>query len=94
MALVTYAHCCVLTVLGALHTEDWSKGMQKMRCACLEPRGGGIYTVDPRWKGDSNKAIDKATIALIFEVPGEGLRAHPDGYNGEDAWKITLVRRQ
>ena len=36
-------------------TEDWSKGMQKMRCACLEPRGGGIYTVDPHWKGDSTK---------------------------------------
>ena len=26
VALVTYAHCCVLTLLGALHTEDWSKG--------------------------------------------------------------------
>ena len=75
-------------------TEDWSKGMQKMRCACLKPRGGGIYTVDPRWKGDSTKAVDKATIALIFEVPGEGLRVHPDGHNGEEAWKITLVRRQ
>jgi hypothetical protein len=26
VSLVTYAHCCVLTLLGALHTEDWSKG--------------------------------------------------------------------
>ena len=26
VSLATYAHCCVLTLLGALHTEDWSKG--------------------------------------------------------------------
>ena len=64
------------------------------KCACLQPRGNGIYTVDPRWKGDSNKAADKATIALIFEVMGEGLRQMPDGFEGEPAWKLTTVRRQ
>ena len=75
-------------------TENWSKGMRKIKCACLQPRGNGIYTVDPRWKGDSNKAADKATIALIFEVMGEGLRQMPDGFEGEPAWKLTTVRRQ
>ena len=75
-------------------TENWSKGMRKIKCACLQPRGNGIYTVDPRWKGDSNKAADKATIAIIFEVMGEGLRQMPDGFEGEPAWKLTTVRRQ
>ena len=75
-------------------TEDWQKGMRKIKCACLLPRGDGIYTVDPRWKGDSDKAADKATIALIFEVQGEGLRQVAKGYEGEQAWKLTLVSRQ
>ena len=58
-------------------------------------RGDGIYTIDPRWKGESDKGADKAiTIALIFEVMGEGLRQLPDGFEGEKAWKLTLVRRQ
>jgi hypothetical protein len=26
VSLATYAHCCVLTLLGALSTQDWSKG--------------------------------------------------------------------
>ena len=75
-------------------TEDWQKGMRKIKCACLLPRGDGIYTVDPRWEGDSDKAADKATIALIFEVQGEGLRQVAKGYEGEQAWKLTLVSRQ
>ena len=63
----------------------------------LQPQGDGIFTIDPRWKGDSTKSKDKATIALIFEVEGEGLRAMPDGYKGykgEKAWKLTRVTRQ
>jgi hypothetical protein len=75
-------------------TENWAKGMRKIKCACLQPRGDGIYTIDPRWKGESDKGADKATIALIFEVMGEGLRQLPDGFKGERAWKLTLVRRQ
>ena len=71
-----------------------SKGDRKLMCACLQPQGDGIYTIDPRWKGDSTKSKDKATIALIFEVEGEGLRAMPDGYKGEKAWKLTRVTRQ
>ena len=63
-------------------------------CACLQPRGDGIYTIDPRWKGESDKGADKATIALMFEVMGEGLRQLPDGFEGERAWRLTLVRRQ
>ena len=26
VSVATYAHCCVLTLLGALSTQDWSKG--------------------------------------------------------------------
>lgn len=78
--------------------EEWSKGMQKIMCACLEPRGGGIYTVDPRFKGDSTASKDKATIKLIFEVPGEVLREAPGGYTPpggqrEDAWELKLTAR-
>jgi hypothetical protein len=75
-------------------SENWTKGMRKIKCACLQPRGDGIYTIDPRWKGESDKGADKATIALMFEVMGEGLRQLPDGFEGERAWKLTLVRRQ
>jgi hypothetical protein len=74
--------------------QDWAKGMRKIKCACLEPRGDGIYTIDPRWKGDSEKSVDKATISLVFEVPGEGLRRVEGGFQGEPAWKLTLVGRQ
>ena len=73
-------------------TENWTKGMRKIKCACLQPRGDGIYTIDPRWKGESDKGADKATIALMFEVMGEGLRQLPDGFEGERAWRLTLVR--
>jgi len=66
--------------------------MRKIKCACLQPRGDGIYTIDPRWKGESDKGADKATIALMFEVMGEGLRQLPDGFEGERAWRLTLVR--
>jgi hypothetical protein len=67
-------------------SENWTKGMRKIKCACLQPRGDGIYTIDPRWKGESDKGADKATIALMFEVMGEGLRQLPDGFEGERAW--------
>ena len=35
----------------------------------------------------------QATIALVFEVIGEGLR-QVRGYDGEPAWQLALVRRQ
>ena len=78
--------------------EEWAKGMKKIQCACLEPRGAGIYTVDPRYKGDSTKSKDKASINLIFEVPGETVRAKPGGYTPpggqrEDAWELKLKAR-
>ena len=68
--------------------------MRKIKCACLQPRGDGIYTIDPRWKGESDKGADKATIALMFEVMGEGLRQLPDGFEGERAWRLTLLVRR
>ena len=36
-------------------TENWTKGMRKIKCACLQPRGDGIYTIDPRWFGDADR---------------------------------------
>lgn len=33
-------------------------------------------------------------ISLVFEVPGEGLRRVEGGFQGEPAWKLTLVGRQ
>ena len=68
--------------------------MQKIKCACLLPRGNAIFTVDPEYTGDSDKSKDKATIALIFEVPGEGLRKLTGGLSGEDAWKLAHVSHQ
>ena len=64
-------------------TENWTKGMRKIKCACLQPRGDGIYTIDPRWKGESDKGADKATIALMFEVMGEGLRGQKENEHRE-----------
>ena len=81
-------------------TEDWVKGTQKIRCACLEKKveGQSTYTVDPRWKGDSAASKDKAFINLIFEVPGEGLRPVAGGLETpsgvERAWKMQRVTRQ
>ena len=54
-----------------------------------------MYTVDPKWKGDSTLSKDKAFINLIFEVPGEVLRpvqgglTRPDGTN-EPAWRLIM----
>ena len=73
-------------------TENWTGGDAQDKVRCLQPRGDGIYTIDPRWKGESDKGADKATIALMFEVMGEGLRQLPDGFEGERAWRLTLVR--
>ena len=80
-------------------TEDWSKGMVKIKCACLEKKGASsLYTIDPRYKGDTNKSADKAYINLIFEVPGEGLREVEGGIETtegpEKAWKMQPVTRQ
>ena len=75
--------------------EDWVKGMRKIKCACLEPTGDRkMFTVDPKWKGDSEKSEDKAFIALIFEIGGEALRPVPGGLETPDgtvpAWKLVL----
>ena len=80
-------------------TEDWVKGMVKIKCACLEKRGtNSVYTIDPMWKGDSNKVADKAFINLIFEVEGEGLRKVEGGLETpsgiEPSWEMRRVTRQ
>ena len=79
-------------------TEDWVKGTQKIKCACLEKKEGSTYTIDPRWKGNSAASKDKAFINLIFEVPGEGLRPIAGGLETpsgtEKAWKMQRVTRQ
>ena len=80
-------------------TEDWAKGMVKIKCACLERKGASsLYTIDPRFKGNANKSADKAFINLIFEVDGEGLREVEGGLETTDgserAWKMKLVSRQ
>ena len=79
-------------------TEDWVKGTQKIRCACLEKKTDSVYTIDPAWKGDSEASKDKAFINLIFEVPGEGLREIEGGLETpsgqEKAWKMQRVARQ
>lgn len=79
-------------------TEDWTKGMVKMKCACLEKKAGSIYTIDPHWKGESEASKDKAFINLMFEVPGEGLREVEGGLETtsgkEKAWSMQRVQRQ
>ena len=77
--------------------EDWRARMQKIKCACLEPRqhgGSKVYTIDPNFPGTSDASKDKASIALIFELPGEVLRPIPDGIdtpNGPlEAWRLRL----
>ena len=57
--------------------------MRKTKCACLQPRGDGIYTIDPRWKGDADKGADTlgCSGALIkskhSECSHHTLRVHP-----------------
>ena len=79
-------------------TEDWVKGMVKIKCACLESQGDSIYTVDKLWQGNSKNSKDKAFISLIFEIEGEGLRQlQPGVHTGEGlvrAWKLQRVTRQ
>ena len=59
-------------------TEDWAKGTQKIKCACLEKQADSVYDR----KGDSSASKDKAFINLIFEVGGEGLREIAAGLPG------------
>ena len=79
-------------------TEDWAKGTQKIKCACLEKQADSVYTIDPMWKGDSSASKDKAFINLIFEVGGEGLREIAAGLETPTgvvrAWKMQRVTRQ
>jgi len=77
--------------------ETWQPRMQKIKCACLEPRQHGgrkVYTIDPNFPGTSDASKDKASIALIFELPGEVLRPIPDGIDTLDgpleAWRMKL----
>ena len=71
--------------------------MQKMKCACLEPRQHGsskVYTIDPNFPGTSSKSKDKAVIALMFELPGEVLRPVPSGVETTsgtmEAWHLKF----
>jgi len=71
--------------------------MQKIKCACLEPRQHGgrkVYTIDPNFPGTSELSKDKAAIALIFELPGEVLRPIEGGIETTtghfDAWHLKL----
>ena len=76
-------------------TEDWAPRMVKIKCACLEPRGQGVYTIDPSWQGETDRNADKAFINLIFEVQGEGLREVAGGIEMPQgpmqAWKMQRV---
>ena len=69
--------------LSFFPTENWAEGMRKTKCACLQPRGDGIYTIDPRWKGDADKGADKLAWAAAHS-PNQNtrsaattLRVHP-----------------
>jgi len=77
--------------------ETWQPRMQKIKCACLEPRQHGgrkVYTIDPNFPGTSELSKDKAAIALIFELPGEVLRPIEGGIETTtghfDAWHLKL----
>ena len=73
--------------------EDLEASRKKVRCATLQPRGDGVYTIDPRHTGDSTLSKDKAFACFLFSVPGEAVREIPGGYKGEKAWAVVNIGR-